>query len=191
MDTSLSSRAGPPIGDETLPAISWSAVIAGAVTSIAVALLLGALAAGFGFKLAAPWPNGGGVNPDFTPILGAALVAVQAISSGFGGYIAGRLRHRWTNLHEHEAHFRDTAHGFLSWAVSTLAGVLLVAAVAPGPARMGVAALAQADPVRGANIAAQMSLFMAVGLLLAAFMASVAAAIGGLRREEMHALLRR
>jgi hypothetical protein len=48
-------------------------------------------------------------------------------------------------------------------------------------------ALLQVAAERQANIAAQFSLFMAVGLLLGAFVASVAAAIGGLRRDEMHA----
>jgi len=37
-----------------------------------------------------------------------------------GGYLAGRLRHKWVALHSHEAYFRDTAHGFLAWAVATL-----------------------------------------------------------------------
>ncbi|MEP7211173.1 MAG: hypothetical protein ABI740_10085 [Alphaproteobacteria bacterium] len=34
----------------------------------------------------------------------------------------------------------------------------------------------------------QFSLFMAVGLLLSGFIACVAAAVGGMRRDEMHTL---
>jgi hypothetical protein len=43
-----------------------------------------------------------------------------------GGYIAGRLRTKWVNLHTDEVFFRDTAHGFLAWALATLliAGLL-------------------------------------------------------------------
>ncbi len=48
------------------------------------------------------------------------LIVVQWVSAGVGGYIAGRLRTKWTNLHTHEVFFRDTAHGFITWATATL-----------------------------------------------------------------------
>jgi hypothetical protein len=35
-----------------------------------------------------------------------------------GGYLAGRLRVKWTAIHSDEVYFRDTAHGFLVWAVA-------------------------------------------------------------------------
>ena len=119
-------------------------------------------------------------------MLGAGMVAVQVISCALGGYLAGRLRTKWLNVHDHEVFFRDTAHGLLVWAVSALVGFVL-----------GVLALAPADqagPVvqsaRDAGIAAQFAFFLAFGLLLSAFSAAVAAAIGGLRRDEMHAKYR-
>jgi hypothetical protein len=68
--------------------------------------------------------------------------------------------------------------------------VVLVGAVMPSPADVAGAAGA-VDPAmaqRAADIAAQLSLFTAIGLLLSAFIASVAAAIGGLRRDDVHAL---
>jgi hypothetical protein len=37
-----------------------------------------------------------------------------------GGYLAGRLRTRWAATHTDEVYFRDTAHGFLAWAIATL-----------------------------------------------------------------------
>jgi len=40
------------------------------------------------------------------------------------GYLAGRLRIRWSTVHSDEVYFRDTAHGFLVWAV----GVVITAA---------------------------------------------------------------
>jgi hypothetical protein len=124
------------------------------------------------------------------------MVAVQVVSSALGGYLAGRLRTKWLNLHSHEAHFRDTAHGLLSWAVSTIAGAVLVASVFG--AQTGAAAVqgapAPVDPAtmtgltqEAANIAAQTSFCIGFGLLLSAFTAAVAAALGGLRREEMYA----
>ncbi|STR39539.1 Uncharacterised protein [Klebsiella michiganensis] len=33
-----------------------------------------------------------------------------------GGYLAGRLRTKWVDTHTNEIYFRDTAHGFLTWA---------------------------------------------------------------------------
>jgi MFS family permease len=179
------------VGDETHAPISWSAIFAGAVSAIAVAMLLSSLAAGFGLKMAAPWPSAAPASGAFTPIAGALLVAIQVLSAALGGYLAGRLRTRWANVHEHETHFRDTAHGLITWAVATVGGALLIVAVMPQDAAATAAAVAlQADPLRAANLAAQMSFFMAVGLLLSAFVAAVAAAIGGLRREEMYGVLR-
>jgi hypothetical protein len=45
---------------------------------------------------------------------------MQWVSSGFGGYITGRLRTRWVGTHTHEVFFRDTAHGLVTWAVATV-----------------------------------------------------------------------
>jgi hypothetical protein len=50
----------------------------------------------------------------------AWLIVVQWFSSGLGGYVAGRLRTKWANTHTHEVFFRDTAHGFITWAVGTI-----------------------------------------------------------------------
>jgi hypothetical protein len=43
-----------------------------------------------------------------------------------GGYLAGRMRVRWVSTHTDEVYFRDTAQGFLAWAIATLvtAGLL-------------------------------------------------------------------
>jgi hypothetical protein len=48
------------------------------------------------------------------------LVVVQWLSSGLGGYLTGRLRTKWASVHTDEVFFRDTAHGFISWAVATV-----------------------------------------------------------------------
>lgn len=188
-----------PTAGEPHSAIAWGAVAAGAIASVAMSFVLIALAAGFGLQLVAPWPAVAAPFGGFTSTLGALTIAVQVISSALGGYLAGRLRTKWLNLHSHEAHFRDTAHGFLVWAVSVLIGAILVAAVlsAPlpivgGPAEPITAAvepeaLTRVDARRAADLASQASFFMGFGLLLSAFSACVAAAIGGLRRDEMFA----
>jgi len=174
--------------------ISWAAIFAGAVASLALSLVLSTLVAGFGLKLISPWPSQSPPG-DFTPMLGAGMIAVQVISSALGGYLAGRLRTRWLNLHSHEAHFRDTAHGLLAWAVSTIVGAVLVATVfaAPGDTSAVQGAAPPLDPAamtamaqNATNIAAQVAFFIGIGMLLSAFTAAVAAALGGLRREEMY-----
>ncbi|MGI9169993.1 MAG: hypothetical protein ACR2FH_07445 [Caulobacteraceae bacterium] len=184
MDRDLATTADLAANEgEGQSAVSWSAVFAGAAAALALSFVLVALAAGFGLKLASPWPGGRGGAGEFTPLLGAGLIAVQVISGALGGYLAGRLRTRWTHAHGHEVHFRDTAHGLLVWAVSALAGVVLAATVLAPLAEPAATTLAA---VREANLAAQAALFMGIGLLLSAFTASVAAAIGGMRRDEMH-----
>jgi hypothetical protein len=45
---------------------------------------------------------------------------MQWVSSGFGGYIAGRLRTKWVGTHTHEVFFRDTANGLVMWALATV-----------------------------------------------------------------------
>jgi hypothetical protein len=176
--------------------ISWAAILAGAVASLALSLVLSTLVAGFGLKLVSPWPGQAPAAGGFTPVLGAGIIAVQVVSSALGGYLAGRLRTKWLNLHSHEAHFRDTAHGLLAWAVSTIVGAVLLATVfaAPSGAAAFQGAPEPADPAtvaaltrNAADIASQISFFIGFGLLLSAFTAAVAAALGGLRREEMYA----
>ena len=62
--------------------------------------------------------------------LRCGLTFTQLAASGMGGYLAGRLRTKWAGIHTDEVYFRDTAHGFLAWAVATLlTATLLTSAV--------------------------------------------------------------
>jgi hypothetical protein len=194
-ERSTNSREFAGASGEPYSALSWGAIIAGAVASLALSLVLSTLVAGFGLKLVSPWPGLSQPSSAFSPMLGAALVAVQVVSSAMGGYLSGRLRTKWLNLHSHEAHFRDTAHGLLAWGVSTIAGAVLITTVfaVPDGAIPVQTAITPTDPAavaaaseNAANIAAQIAFFMGFGLLLSAFTAAVAAALGGLRREEMY-----
>jgi hypothetical protein len=74
------------------------------------------------------------------------LTLVELIASSMGGYLAGRLRTKWVNIHTHEVYFRDTAHGFLVWAVS----LVITAAFLP-LAIVGGASHMSARPVAGAS----------------------------------------
>lgn len=192
----MSLETDPPLRlaqPENAP-LSWGAVLAGAVAGTATSVVLTLLAAGFGYTLASGAIATRGSLAGFTPLAGAGAVAVQAVSAGLAGYLAGRLRPDWSDAHTDEAHFRDTAHGLLAWAVMTVAGVILaVAALGPYADALAGGAAAASTPVdarRAAEIAAQSSFFMAVGLLVSGFTATVAGRIGGLRNDEMRVRLR-
>ena len=107
------------------PAASWSAIFCGAAVAISTSLLLLALGAGLGFAAISPWSDKG-ISASTVSIVGVIWVIVtQWISALLGGYITGRLRHRWLATHTHEVFFRDTAHGLVTWAVATLIVALL------------------------------------------------------------------
>src|ERR1022692_2802242 len=69
------------------------------------------------------WADSGVSAATFRLGAGLFLIAVAMLSSTIGGFIAGRLRTKWVGVHTHEVYFRDTAHGFLAWALATLLGV--------------------------------------------------------------------
>jgi len=125
--------------------VSWGAVFAGAAVAAALTLIMMVLGAGMGLGLASPW-EGEGAEAKTIGIAGIFWITfTQLASSGLGGYLAGRLRTKWSGIHTEEARFRDTAHGILSWAVATLVTFALIAsavgsAVSAGAkAGMGVA----------------------------------------------------
>lgn len=110
--------------------ISWAAVIAGAFVTAALWLILLALGSGIGLASVSPWSN---VGASAATIGGAAIfwmIVVQFIASATGGYLAGRLRIKWATIHTDEVYFRDTAHGFLAWAVSLVATAAFLASAA-------------------------------------------------------------
>jgi len=123
-------------------AVSWAAVIAGAFVAASATVLLLALGTGLGLASVSPWPNSGASATTFTAATAIWFIVVQWVSSGAGGYITGRLRTRWVGTHTHEVFFRDTAHGFVTWAVATVIGALILAATASSMAESGVHAAA-------------------------------------------------
>jgi hypothetical protein len=122
--------------------VSWPAVFAGAFAAAALSLVLLALGTGIGLSSISPWSNAGASASAIG--IGAIvwLVITQSLAGTMGGYLAGRMRTKWTNTHTHEVYFRDTAHGFLVWAVGLVitAGFLASAATSlvGGGAQLGV-----------------------------------------------------
>lgn len=150
----------PPTSES---AVSWGAILAGAVAAAALSLILLILGVGLGLSSVSPWSFEGVSKETFgwSSIIWLTFTALAA--SGLGGYLAGRLRTKWTQLHGDETYFRDTAHGFVSWAVATLltaglltsaiGGVLGAGAKVAG-ATAGAAATTAGVAVAGAGSAA-------------------------------------
>ena len=111
-------------------AVSWSAIVAGAVAAASVSLILIAVGSGLGLASVSPWPGRGASATTFTVITAMWLVVVQWVASGLGGYLTGRLRTKWARVHTHEVFFRDTAHGFVTWALATVIGAFVLASAA-------------------------------------------------------------
>jgi hypothetical protein len=126
--------------------VSWAAVIAGAVVTAALSLILLAFGAGMGLSSVSPW---GGTGASATAVSRGAilwLIVMEIVASAIGGYLAGRLRTKWVNVHTDEVYFRDTVHGFLVWAVSVvITGAFLASTAAFMVGSSSRAAGAQAD----------------------------------------------
>ena len=132
--------------DENVGAgVSWPAIFAGAVVSCALTLVLLTLGVALGATSVSPWLGSGVSATTFKIATGIYLIVIAMISSSVGGYIAGRLRTRWVGVLSDEGYFRDTAHGFVTWAFASVLGALLLAT--PAASIMGSAATGAAQGV--------------------------------------------
>lgn len=133
-------------GDESsASAVSWGAVISGAVVAAALSLILLALGSGLGLSSVSPWENAGASAKTIGIATVIWLALMQIIAAATGGYMAGRLRTKWVDVHDDEVFFRDTAHGFLAWAVATVVTAALLTSTASSlvgtTAKVGATAL--------------------------------------------------
>lgn len=143
-------RTAPSVQPEALPApssaVSWGSIVAGATAAAALALILTMLGAGFGLSSVSPWAYSGITAETFGISTILWLTMTQLIASGVGGYLAGRLRTKWVATDTDEVYFRDTAHGFLAWAVSALMTAALltsmISSIVSGGIQAGGAAAA-------------------------------------------------
>lgn len=139
-------------------AVSWGAIVAGAAAAAALSLILLILGAGLGLSAVSPWADSGSAAARLGVAAIVWLSFTQLMASGLGGYIAGRLRSRWANTASDEVYFRDTAHGFLAWAVASLATAALLGSAIGGivgtSARTGAALLGDTAAATTATTAA-------------------------------------
>jgi hypothetical protein len=145
--------------EEDQSAVSWAAIAAGGIAAAALTLVLLAFGAGMGFSAISPWSNSGVSSGTFKVGAGIYLIVVAMRSSTIGGYVAGRLRTKWTGLHTNEVAFRDTAHGFLAWGFATVLGAAalggaatyLAGGVATGTAQGASQGVASSPSAQGTN----------------------------------------
>src|SRR5450830_2072830 len=91
-----------------------------------VLLMLGV---GLGLSSVSPWGHYGTKAGTFGVSTILWVTLTQLLACAMGGYLAGRLRTKWVAVHTDEVYFRDTAHGFLAWAVASLATAALLTSV--------------------------------------------------------------
>jgi hypothetical protein len=121
-------------------ALSWGAIFAGAAAGAALWLILLMLGVGLGLSVVSPWQFEGVTATTFAVSTILWLTLSHLVAAGLGGYFAGRFRTDSIAVSKDEDYFRDTAHGFLSWAVATLASAALLTSVIGSIVGVGVQA---------------------------------------------------
>lgn len=173
-------------------AVAWGAVIAGAVGATALSLVLLLLGTGLGLAVISPWTSREVSDEAVGMSTILWITIVQLLASALGGYLAGRLRSRWTTVHTDEVFFRDTAHGFLAWSVSTLLMATVLSSAVGTAIGMGIG---NAEMAKAAGAATELSeeerkasaiaaLWLVVSLFVGAFISAWAATFGGRLRDK-------
>lgn len=142
---------GASTAESGISAVSWGAILAGAVVAAATSLVLALVATGVDLASVSPWPGNGASAKSITVVSAVALIIIQWLSAAVGGYLTGRLRTNWTATHTHEVFFRDTANGLIAWAVATL----LVAVTLASGASSLLSAGARAAGTAAATVASR------------------------------------
>ena len=176
--------------ESSASAVEWAAIVGGALAAVGISIILFTLGSGLGLSTVSPWSWSNPSPTTFGMVAGIWLIVTQWLASALGGYLTGRLRTKWVGIRTDEVFFRDTAHGFLAWALATVLMAtfftLAASAVATVPEATANAATVSAEAVEQARkAAAAFSVFTALSLLVGAFIGCVAGAIGGYHRDEV------
>ncbi len=107
--------------------VSWAAIFAGTAVATSISIVLLTLGSGLGLASLTPSARSAASSGTLAALVTVWVVVVQWLSAASGGYVTGRLRSRWVGTHTHEVFFRDTAHGFVTWAVATAIVAMVIA----------------------------------------------------------------
>ena len=104
--------------------VEWGPIIGGSVLVLGLSLVLLSFGSAVGLAIVSPWST---ATLATSVIWGGSFwfMLVQLWSFALGGYMAGRMRHRWFGASEIEVHFRDGAHGLLVWGLSVILSVTI------------------------------------------------------------------
>jgi hypothetical protein len=184
-----SIRVAEAAVESSSTAVEWGPITGGAVAAIGVTIILFTLGSGIGLSSVSPWSFANPSPTSFGIYAGLWVIITQWLATSVGSYLTGRLRTKWVGIRTDEVLFRDSAHGFLAWALATAVmaalvalGSLAAAAMAPAPEAANVSAEAAEQARRVATNAAA---YTSVSLLVGAFIGSVAGALGGYHRDSV------
>ena len=161
VSTTGSGEVVAPV-ESSKSAMTWGPIFGGAAAAIGVTLILLLLGSGLGLTMVSPWSGQSSSLGTLGVTAAIWLVLVQWLSSALGGYVTGRLRTKWAAVHTDEVFFRDTAQGFISWALATIfvAGFLassLTSLASAGAQAVGSTAQAVGSTAAAAGTAAAAS----------------------------------
>jgi MFS family permease len=176
--------------ESSASAVEWAAIVGGALGAVGVSIILFTLGSGLGLSTVSPWSWSNPSPTTFGMVAAIWLIITQWLASALGGYLTGRLRKKWVGIRTDEVVFRDTAHGFLAWALATVLMAtfitLAASAVATVPEATTNAMTVSAEAAEQARkAAAAFSMFTALSFLVGAFIGCVAGALGGYHRDEV------
>ena len=187
MATNPAVRVSEAAVESSASAVHWGAITAGAIGAAGISFSLISLGGALGHATVSPWSPSGAAPTAFGRVAAIWLIVTQWLASGLGGYLAGRMREKWVGIRTDEVVFRDTAHGFLAWALAALIVVTLLTlgSLAAGAAAASTGAVSPEAAEAARKIAGGFAFYSALSLLIGAFIASVAGALGGFHRDEM------
>lgn len=192
MATALKTEARPvpeQAVESSAAAVEWAAIVGGALAAIGVTIIVLTLGSGLGLATVSPWSFSNPAPETFGMVAAIWLIVTQWLSSALGGYLTGRLRTKWVGIRTDEVFFRDTAHGFLAWALATVLVAIFFAlaaalATAAPEAAAGAVDVSAEAAERARKAAASFSFMTALSFLVGAFIGGVAGALGGYHRDD-------
>lgn len=132
--------------------LQWTPVIAGALASAALSLILVTFAATIGLGVSSTAPTWRDASVALWMLSGLYLILQAVLSFGFGGYIAGRIRRPSVGVDPEfdpeEVERRDGLHGLAVWALAVVLGAALAALI-------GAAAVSRSSPSSANTSAAE------------------------------------
>lgn len=185
-------RVAEPSVESSASGVEWAAIWGGALAAVAISIILLTLGPGLKIASVTPWSFAHPTPTEFGTAAAIWLVVTQWLASAFGGYLSGRLRKKWVGIRTDEVLFRDTAHGFLAWALATVivAGLVTLGSMAVAGVAAAAASATPAVPPspeaaeQARKIAEAFAFTTSLSLLIGAFVAIAAGALGGFHRDE-------